>query len=72
MENDSTVNRSMKVPEYTRRAIDKYQEKNKEKLSQKYKNKYENDEEFRERKKRQSLERYYKKKELNKQSNHNI
>jgi hypothetical protein len=67
MENDNgTVNRSMKVPEYTRRAIQRYQEKNKEKISQNYKNKYENDEEFRERKKRQALERYYKKKEMNK------
>lgn len=64
MENEEK--KILKVPTYTRKAIQRYQEKNKEKISQKHKDKYENNEDFRERKKRQALERYYRKKEMNK------
>jgi hypothetical protein len=56
--------RSYKTPVYTRRAVSRYQEKNKEKLNEYAKNrwreKYENDPEFRE---KQKKKRYYKKKQ---------
>ena len=56
-----------KVPEYTRRAINRYQEKNKEKILEyaktHSKNKYHNDPEYREYKKQKTRERYQKNKE---------
>jgi hypothetical protein len=59
--------RSYKTPVYTRRAVSRYQEKNKEKLNEYAKNrwreKYENDPEFREKQKKRLMERYYKKKQ---------
>jgi hypothetical protein len=59
--------RSYKTPVYTRRAVSRYQEKNKEKLNEYAKNrwreKYENDPEFREKHKQRSLERYHRKKQ---------
>jgi wyosine [tRNA(Phe)-imidazoG37] synthetase (radical SAM superfamily) len=51
-----------KVPEYTRRAINRYQEKNKEKIreyaKEHSKNRYHNDPEYREYKKQKTRERY--------------
>ena len=59
----------LKVPTYTRKAIQRYQEKNKEKIREYNKNhakeRYENDEEFREYKRKKALERYYRNKEKN-------
>jgi hypothetical protein len=54
------------IPEYTLRAIKKYQEKNKAELKEKNnsrnKERYQNDPEYREREKQKALERYYRKK----------
>jgi hypothetical protein len=62
-----------KVPEYTRRAIQRYQEKNKEKILEyaktHSKNKYQNDPEYREYKKQKTRERYLINKEKKNQFN---
>jgi hypothetical protein len=62
-----------KIPEYTRRAIKKYHEKNKEVILEKIKinckNKYDNDEAYREHKKQKSRERYLKLKQQQEQKN---
>lgn len=72
MENDnrtisSEVKKILKVPSYTRKAIQRYQQKNKEKIREYNKNhakeRYENDEEFREYKRKKALQRYYRNKE---------
>ena len=56
-----------KTPSYTRKAVAKYQEKNKEKLNEyarnRWREKYENDPEFREKQKKRLMERYHKKKQ---------
>lgn len=59
--------RSYKTPVYTRRAVSRYQEKNKEKINEyarnKKKERYQNDPEFREKEKQKAMERYYRRKE---------
>jgi hypothetical protein len=61
------MEKNYKTPSYTRRAVAKYQEKNKEKLNEyaknKWREKYENDPEFREKQKKRLMERYYRKKQ---------
>lgn len=57
------------TPEYTLRAIKKYQQKNKEKINEKNRTRnierYHNDPEYREKEKQKALERYYKRKTTN-------
>ncbi len=64
---DTSSATTYKTPSYTRRAINKYQEKNKDKLREyariKKKERYQNDPEFREKEKQKAMERYHKRKE---------
>lgn len=75
-ETGSVPETGYKTPSYTRRAVAKYQEKNKEKLNEYAKNrwreKYENDPEFREKQKKRLMERYYRKKAEQEQLNKKI
>jgi hypothetical protein len=63
---DTSSATQYKTPSYTRRAIDKYKEKNREMINQKrkerFKERYANDPEFREKQKQQSILKYQKKK----------
>jgi nucleosome binding factor SPN SPT16 subunit len=63
---DTSSATQYKTPSYTRRAINKYQEKNKDKLREyartRRHERYQNDPEFRERERKKALERYHKKK----------